>query len=127
MRQPSKPERKSIVAIVVLATVVAAVPGIKSGSGSAQAADATAPSGPVATTNAAATEPSVDLTQSQLNAIKMEQIGTYTFPVEKEAVGNIAYVDDLSVQVFPPYQGKLLKTFAAFGDNVKKGQILLYD
>ncbi len=51
-------------------------------------------------------------------------VGTYRFPVEKEAVGSISFVDDLSVQVFPPYQGKIIKTFVELGDEVQKGQPL---
>lgn len=67
---------------------------------------------------------SVELSPSQLNAIKIDTVGTHAFPVEKEAVGSIDFDEDLSVQVFPPYQGKILKTFVALGDNVKKGQAL---
>lgn len=66
----------------------------------------------------------VELSQNQLAAIKIETIGTYMFPKEEEAVGSIACVDDRNVQVFPTVQGKLLKTFADLGDEVKKGQVL---
>ena len=48
---------------------------------------------------------SVDLSPSQLNAIKIEPVGTYLFPVEKEAVGSIDFDEDLSVQVFPDLSG----------------------
>jgi cobalt-zinc-cadmium efflux system membrane fusion protein len=51
-------------------------------------------------------------------------VETHAFPQEKEAVGYIDFDDDRSVQVFPSYQGKLLKTFAEIGDDVKKGQPL---
>lgn len=67
---------------------------------------------------------SVDLAQSQLNAVKIEPVGTYLFPVEREAVGNIDFDDDLSVPVFPPYQGRLISTKVELGDVVKKGQPL---
>lgn len=70
------------------------------------------------------TQPVVDLTASQLKTIKIEPVGSYPFSVEKEAVGSIALVDDLSVQVFPPYQGKILKTFVELGDHVEKGEAL---
>jgi cobalt-zinc-cadmium efflux system membrane fusion protein len=66
----------------------------------------------------------VDLEPGQLNAIKIDTVGTYQFPVEKEAVGSIDYDEDLSVQVFPNYQGKILKTFVQLGDDVQKGQPL---
>jgi cobalt-zinc-cadmium efflux system membrane fusion protein len=66
----------------------------------------------------------VELAPSQLDAIKIEAVGTHLFPVGKEAVGNIDFDDDLSVQVFPPYQGKILKTLVELGDDVQKGQPL---
>ena len=69
-------------------------------------------------------EPSVELTPSQLTAIKIDAVKTYNFPVEREAVGAISFVDDLTVQVFPPYQGKLIKALAELGDEVQKGQPL---
>jgi cobalt-zinc-cadmium efflux system membrane fusion protein len=75
-------------------------------------------------TNSPAEEGSVDLTASQLNAIKIEPIGAHSFAVKKEAVGSIDFDEDLSVPVSPPYQGKLLKTFASLGDNVESGQQL---
>jgi membrane fusion protein, heavy metal efflux system len=69
-------------------------------------------------------DPTVDLSPSQLNSIKIEPVGSYAFPVEKEAVGNIDYDEDLSVQVFPTYQGTIIKTFAELGAEVHKDQPL---
>src|SRR5580693_4943278 len=43
----------------------------------------------------------VELTASQLDAIKIGSVGTYEFPVDKETVGNISFADDRAVQVFP--------------------------
>jgi cobalt-zinc-cadmium efflux system membrane fusion protein len=56
--------------------------------------------------------------------VKIEPVGTCLFPVEKDSVGSIDYDEDLSVQVFPPYQGKILKTCAELGEEVRKGQLL---
>ncbi len=67
---------------------------------------------------------SVDLSPSQVNSIKCQPVGSYVFPVEKEAVGSIGLADDLSVDVFPNYQGKLIKALAELGDQVNKGQPL---
>jgi cobalt-zinc-cadmium efflux system membrane fusion protein len=64
------------------------------------------------------------LEASQTNAIKFGIVGTYTFPIEREAVGCIDYDEDLSVQVFSVYQGKIINAFANLGDDVKKGQAL---
>ena len=67
---------------------------------------------------------SVKLAHSQLNAVKIETAGTYLFPVEREAVGNIDFDEDLSVPVFPPYQGRIISTRVVLGDVVQKGQPL---
>jgi cobalt-zinc-cadmium efflux system membrane fusion protein len=93
-------------------------------SGSGQPANTNPPQGPGSATNASQSEAAVELAPGQLNAVKIQPVGTYLFPVEREAVGNIDFDDDLSVQVFPPYQGKIIKTFVELGDDVQKGQPL---
>lgn len=42
-------------------------------------------------------EPTIELTDSQLNAIKIEPVGAYRFPVDKEAVGRVDCEEDLSI------------------------------
>jgi len=69
-------------------------------------------------------EESVDLSEKQRDSVKIEPVGEHTFPVEKGAVGSIDFNEDLSAQVFTPYQGKILALFAKLGDEVKKGQTL---
>ncbi|MGA2428971.1 MAG: efflux RND transporter periplasmic adaptor subunit [Candidatus Acidiferrum sp.] len=69
-------------------------------------------------------EASVELSASQLNSIKIAPVGSYLFPVEKETVGSVSFADDLSVQVYPSYQGKIMKSLAELGDEVQKGQPL---
>ena len=44
-----------------------------------------------------ASEPVVELSASQLNAVKIELVGTYPFSVATEAVGNIDFDEDLPV------------------------------
>jgi len=66
----------------------------------------------------------VELNPSQLSAIKIGPVGTYEFPVDKDTVGSISFADDLSVQVFPSYQGKIIKCLSELGDQVQKGQPL---
>ena len=67
---------------------------------------------------------SVDLSESQLDSVKVEPVEERDFPVDKEAVGSIGFNEDLSVQVFTPYQGRIIALFAEVGDDVKKGQTL---
>lgn len=76
------------------------------------------------TPTAPQSQEALELSASQLNAIKIEPVGTYLFPVEKETAGTISFADNLSVQVFPPYQGKIIKSLVELGDEVQKGQPL---
>jgi membrane fusion protein, heavy metal efflux system len=85
-------------------------------------ASADAPNASAPATNSAQSVPTLELSGTQLNSIKIEPVGSYPFPVEKEAVGNIDYDEDLSVQVFPPYQGTIINTFLELGAEVQKDQ-----
>ncbi len=67
---------------------------------------------------------SVDLSNSQLDSVKVEPVEERDFPSEKDAVGSIDFNEDMSVQVFTPYQGRIIALFAEVGDDVKKGQTL---
>ncbi len=66
----------------------------------------------------------VDLSDSQLQAVKVEPVEARDFPVEKDAVGSIDFNEDMAVQVFTPYQGRIIALFGEIGDNVQKGQTL---
>jgi membrane fusion protein, heavy metal efflux system len=66
----------------------------------------------------------VDLSDSQLAAVKVEPVEEREFPVEKDAVGGIGFNEDMTVQVFTPYQGRIVALFAQVGDDVSKGQTL---
>jgi cobalt-zinc-cadmium efflux system membrane fusion protein len=77
-----------------------------------------------ANSHASPSDAVLELSPSQLNSIKIGPVGRYLFPVEKETVGSISFADDLSVQVYPSYQGKIIKSLVKLGDEVKKGQPL---
>lgn len=66
----------------------------------------------------------LELSESQLAAVKVEPVELRAFPVEKEAVGSIDFNEDMETQVFTPYQGKIISLFAEIGSDVKKGQTL---
>jgi membrane fusion protein, heavy metal efflux system len=72
----------------------------------------------------AATADSVELSDSQVQMIDIGSVAARTFPLEREAVGSIDFNQDLSAQVFPPYQGRIAKLYARIGDNVTRGQAL---
>jgi membrane fusion protein, heavy metal efflux system len=67
----------------------------------------------------------VELSDAQLGMISIGAVSEHAFPIQTEAVGNIDFNEDLAAQVFPPYQGRIVKLFAMLGDNVKRGQPLL--
>jgi cobalt-zinc-cadmium efflux system membrane fusion protein len=114
---PIRREVRSAVVIAVAMVVVVAL--LESACSRGEATNTKAAPG----SNSAA-DPTVDLTPSQLDSIKIEPVGSYAFPVEKEAVGNIDYDEDLSVQVFPAYQGTIIKTLVELGAEVQKDQPL---
>jgi cobalt-zinc-cadmium efflux system membrane fusion protein len=67
---------------------------------------------------------SIDLSDAQLTSVKVEPVEARDFPVEKEAIGSIDFNEDMAVQVFTPYQGRIIALYAQVGDDVKKGQTL---
>jgi membrane fusion protein, heavy metal efflux system len=67
----------------------------------------------------------VQLSDAQLGEISLGTVSERSFPLQTEAVGNIDFNEDMAAQVFPPYQGRIVKLFAMMGDNVKRGQPLL--
>jgi cobalt-zinc-cadmium efflux system membrane fusion protein len=66
----------------------------------------------------------VQLSDTQLGMISIGTVSQREFPLQREAVGNIDFNEEMSVQVYTPYPGRITKLFARVGDNVKKGQTL---
>jgi cobalt-zinc-cadmium efflux system membrane fusion protein len=67
----------------------------------------------------------IELSDAQLGMIRIGAVSEHSFPIQTEAVGNIDFNEDMAAQVFPPYQGRIVKLYAMLGDNVKRGQPLL--
>jgi cobalt-zinc-cadmium efflux system membrane fusion protein len=124
MKHPIRIDKRVAVVFVTAAAIVAASGLLESGRSRGQAANANAQRKSDAKSNTAPSEAAVDLSPSQLNSIKIEPVGSYLFPVEKETVGSISFADDLAVQVFPSYQGKIIKSLVELGDEVQKDQPL---
>ena len=115
-KSPFRSKRSAIVFVMAAAIIV--VTGLlELGHSRGQTANANTP-------QQSSSEAALDLSPSQLNSIKIEPVGSYQFPVEKDAVGNIDFDEDLSVQVFPAYQGTIIKTFGELGARVQKDQPL---
>jgi membrane fusion protein, heavy metal efflux system len=67
---------------------------------------------------------SIDLSDAQLSAVKVEPVQDRDFPRDKEAVGSIDFNEEMAVQLFTPYPGRIIALFGSVGDDVKKGQTL---
>ena len=67
---------------------------------------------------------SVKLTDSQLHSIEVARVSERRFLQQREAVGNIDFNENASVQVFSPYQGRIIRAYVDLGDEVKKDQLL---
>jgi membrane fusion protein, heavy metal efflux system len=66
----------------------------------------------------------VTLSDSQLGSISMARAAAREFVIEKQAVGNVDFDENLSTQVFSPYQGRVIRAFVDLGEAVAKDQIL---
>lgn len=66
----------------------------------------------------------VDLTDKQAASLKIAPVQRRGFELSKTAVGTIDFNEDLLVQVFSQYAGKILKANFNIGDDARAGDIL---
>ncbi len=64
------------------------------------------------------------LTKEQTSELKVGTVDSKLFAQRAEAIGLIDYNQDLAVQVFSPYQGRIAQVLVKAGDDVAQGQIL---
>jgi cobalt-zinc-cadmium efflux system membrane fusion protein len=69
----------------------------------------------------------LDLTEKQKETVKVEAVTEREFPVEKQSVGAIDFNEDMTLQVFAPYQGRIIRLFADVGDDVEEGPDAVHD
>ncbi len=67
---------------------------------------------------------SLELAERDVATVKPELVASREFPVEKTAIGSIDFNQDMTVQVFTPYPGRIVQLSAQLGDEVQKGQVL---
>jgi len=103
--------------LAAAATTAVALMPLLGGCGSTTAPSTAAPS--------ASANQSVDLAASQLHFVTVQSAASRDFALQHEAVGNIDFDEDMTVQVSPPWQGRVLQLMARQGDRVRKGQVLL--
>jgi cobalt-zinc-cadmium efflux system membrane fusion protein len=81
--------------------------------------------GATATSAAAPALPdSVELNASQVAAVKLAPIATRRFALQRTAVGTLDFDEDVAVQVFSPYPGRIIQAVAEVGDDVQRGKTL---
>jgi cobalt-zinc-cadmium efflux system membrane fusion protein len=124
MQYPVHISKRAAAAFITVAAMTIAAGLLISARSHGQSAPATTAQQASSNSDPSSSEPALDLSSSQLSAIKVEPVGTYLFPVEEDAVGNIDFDGDLSVQVFPLYQGTIIQTLVALGAQVQKDQPL---
>lgn len=73
---------------------------------------------------AAAADESIELTDAQLKSVSIVTVAEKTFSIDRGAVGTIDFNQDMTVQVSPPWQGRVAQLYAKAGDDVEKGKIL---
>ena len=66
----------------------------------------------------------VDLSEKQASTLKIGPVAARDFALMKTAVGTIDFNENLLVQVFSQYAGKILKANFNIGDDVKAGDVL---
>lgn len=66
----------------------------------------------------------LDLKPQDLEQYKIRPVEERVFALRREAVGSIDFNLEMSTDVFPPVQGKVLKLFASAGDDIKQGSPL---
>jgi cobalt-zinc-cadmium efflux system membrane fusion protein len=118
-----------VASAVVVVLILAAWLGFRhAGSGAPDGRAAEGAAAASASASAAVAQPGgvrrVELSASQARAIEIAPIGEHLFSQRRTAVGSIAFNEDLAVQVFTPYPGKIIKAYAEVGQAVVKGQTL---
>ena len=122
MRNSLHVNKRTVAAVLTAATIALVAAVFLSGHG--QSTNTNRVRANSSASNSLQADSAVDLSSSQLSSIKIETVGIYQFPLEKETVGTISFADDLTVDVFPAYQGTILKAFVELGTQVKKDQPL---
>jgi membrane fusion protein, heavy metal efflux system len=69
-------------------------------------------------------EQTVELSDKQTGSLKIGPAAWREFALLKTAVGTIDFNENLLVQVFSQYQGKILKAFYNIGEEVQAGAVL---
>lgn len=125
MRYPFHLTRKTFIVGVTVTLVATTLLFVQIRRSGGQSASESTSRASASNTKAPSTaNPTLELTSTQLDAIKIAPVATYAFPVEQDAVGTIDFDEDLDVPVFPAYQGTIIDTFAVLNQKIHKDEPL---
>jgi membrane fusion protein, heavy metal efflux system len=119
---PRQPDKKAATPAVT-AVLLAVGTFLLSGCGHPPNADPPPGPGP---SNAAPAEAVVELSSNQLSSIKIGPVGTYLFPVEKEAAGSISFEEDPAIVQAESTLMGAAATFAVNSNELARARVL-YD
>jgi membrane fusion protein, heavy metal efflux system len=121
----ANPKQKIVIA-ALFAMGVAAIVGSRYVAGATNVVGATRDRAPAihATSGEDPALQFVELTEKQTASLKIGPVELRSFETLKTAVGTIDFNENMLVQVFSQYPGKILQAFFNLGDEVKQGDIL---
>jgi len=93
-------------------------------SAKAEKGNGSAGKAPAGALSVSAAAQSIDLSPQEFEKFNVEPVGEHDFKIQREAVGNIDFNQEMSVQVFAPFSGRIISLFAKAGDDVQKGVTL---
>ncbi len=67
---------------------------------------------------------SVRVTPDQMHQLELVKVGLCSFRQQKTAIGQIAFNENASTNVFTPFSGRVVRLMAQVGDEVKRGDPL---
>jgi cobalt-zinc-cadmium efflux system membrane fusion protein len=67
---------------------------------------------------------SVRVTPEQMHQLELVKVGLCAFRQQKTAIGQIAFNENASTNVFTPFSGRVVRLMAQVGDEVKRGDPL---
>ena len=86
--------------------------------------DGASANGSYGVSSASPSAASIELSAQEFQNFKVEAVREHDFRILREAVGNIDFNREMSVDVFAPFPGKIITLFAKAGDDVRKSATL---
>jgi cobalt-zinc-cadmium efflux system membrane fusion protein len=82
------------------------------------------PTSPAASVTEPLSQGEFRLSDTEMRALRIDEMQSHSFRAERVAEGRIAYNEDRSTPVFSPYNGRVVQAKARLGDQVAAGDTL---